>query len=266
MGRTYAQAPQAGDDKASKQHTAGVDRFIDLLLNAAHSDRVKIVGSVRADFYDPLIAHPGINALLPQQQVLLSAMRRAGLAQTIVEPAKKVGLAFDPPDLVDRILDDAGEDEGMLPLLQFALKETWEQREGRLLTGDSYARSRGVREAIRRTAERTFNALSSEEQKAARQLFLRLVTPGEGQEDTRARSELPSEPADEAAGDRIGPGIATHGGGRTRSPDPDLATAAQLDRCQPGEIAIACGHSAGAVHLGGTESPRRPVAVVRIPA
>src|SRR5215475_7744845 len=47
----------------------------------------------------------------------------------------------------------------------------------------------------RKTADRAFEALSAEDQRAARQLFLRLVTPGEGQEDTRARAEMPSEPA-----------------------------------------------------------------------
>ena len=52
-----------------------------------------------------------------------------------------------------------------------------------------------MREAIRITAERAFEALSAEDQQAARQLFLRLVTPGEGQEDTRARAAMPAEPA-----------------------------------------------------------------------
>jgi TPR repeat protein len=82
----------------------------------------------------------------------------------------------------------------MLPLLQYALKETWALRKGNVMTGDSYARSGGVREAIRITAERTFDALSGKDQEAARQLFLRLVTPGEGQEDTRARAMMPVEP------------------------------------------------------------------------
>jgi hypothetical protein len=49
------------------------------------------------------------------------------------------------------------------------------------------------REAIRNTAQQTFEALSVDDQQAARQLFLRLVTPGEGQEDTRARAVMPSE-------------------------------------------------------------------------
>src|SRR4029077_15729368 len=55
-------------------------------------------------------------------------------------------------------------------------------------------RSGGVREAIRLTAQQRFDALSTDEQKAARALFLRLVTPGEGQEDTRARAAMPAEP------------------------------------------------------------------------
>src|SRR5262249_36927318 len=129
---------------------------------------------------------------LPAQQMLLGPMSRSELESTIVEPAKKVGLAFDPPNLVARILDEAGEDE-VLPLLQYALKETWALREGSVMTAGSYARSGGVREAIRITAERAFEPLSAEDQQAARQLFLRLVTPGEGQEDTRARATMPVE-------------------------------------------------------------------------
>ena len=191
----YAQAPPSSDTKGAAQHATDVVRFIDLLLTAARTAPVTVIGTVRADFYDPLIGHPEIRALLPTRQVLLAAMSCSELKSTIVEPAKKVGLAFDPQDLVRRILDEAGEDEGMLPLLQYALKESWALRQGNTITADSYARSGGVREAIRNTAERTFAALSGDDQQAARQLFLRLVTPGEGQEDTRARAAMPSEPA-----------------------------------------------------------------------
>ena len=190
----YAQARSSSDKERAAQHAADVNRFIDLLLTAARTAPIAVVGTVRADFYDPLIAHQDIRSLLPTRQVTLGAMPRSELERTIVEPARKVGLAFDPPGLVQRILDEAGEDEGMLPLLQYALKETWALRKGDTMTGDSYARSGGVREAIRITAERTFEALSAEDQQAARQLFLRLVTPGEGQEDTRARAAMPEEP------------------------------------------------------------------------
>jgi TPR repeat protein/energy-coupling factor transporter ATP-binding protein EcfA2 len=190
----YAQGASGNDNDRAAQHTTDVNRFIDLLLAASRTAPVSVVGTVRADFYDPLIAHQEIRSLLPTRQVLLGAMPRPELERTIVEPAKKVGLVFDPPGLVQRILDEAGEDEGMLPLLQYALKESWALRKDNAITGDSYTRSGGVREAIRITAERTFDALSAEDQQAARQLFLRLVTPGEGQEDTRARAVMPVEP------------------------------------------------------------------------
>src|SRR5262245_12538193 len=189
----YAQAPSSGERERAARHAADVNCFIDLVLNATRSAPVTVIATMRADFYDPLISHQELRSLLPAQQVLLGPMPRRELERTIVEPATKVGLEFDPPTLVQRILDEAGEDEGMLPLLQYALKETWALREGQRMTGDSYARSGGVREAIRVTAERTFEALSPEDQAAARQLFLRLVTPGEGQEDTRARAAMPSE-------------------------------------------------------------------------
>jgi CHASE2 domain-containing sensor protein len=187
----YAQAAAPAD----KGERTDVNRFIDLLLTASQSSPVSVVATVRADFFDPLIGNPKIRALLPAQQVLIGSMSRSELQSTIVEPAKKVGLAFDPAALVQHILDEAGEDEGMLPLLQYALKETWAYRQGNVMTGDSYARSGGVREAIRITAERTFDALSPGDQQAARKLFLRLVVPGEGQEDTRARAAMPKEEA-----------------------------------------------------------------------
>ncbi len=191
----YAQGPSGDDAKGAARHASDVTRFIDLLLTAARTAPVTVVGTVRADYYDPLIGHPEIRALLPVRQVLLGSMARSDLERTIVEPARKAGLVFDPPTLVQRILDEAGDDDGMLPLLQYALKESWTQRDGNRITTDSYERSGGVREAIRVTAERTFATLSGPDQQAARRLFLRLVTPGEGQEDTRARAAMPAEPA-----------------------------------------------------------------------
>ena len=79
-------------------------------------------------------------------------------------------------------------------MLQFALKETWERREGNRLTAEAYTEVGGVSGAIQKTAERAYAALTPVQQEAARRLFLRLVTPGEGKEDTRARSPIPDDP------------------------------------------------------------------------
>jgi hypothetical protein len=64
----YVQAPSASDEERASRQT-DVNRFIDLLLNAARSAPATIVGTVRADFYDPLISHDKVRALLPTHHV-----------------------------------------------------------------------------------------------------------------------------------------------------------------------------------------------------
>ena len=61
---SYAQAPDSGDAQQARKHAADVNRFIDLLLTAASTGPVTVVGTVRADFYDPLMGHPELRTLL----------------------------------------------------------------------------------------------------------------------------------------------------------------------------------------------------------
>ena len=192
----YAMAPPPEDKERLKQHSADVETFIELLVAAASGarSRASVVLTVRADFYNPLIRNPRLAALLPKQQVNIPPMSRDDLRSAIETPAKTAGLSFAPPQLVDRILDDVGLEEGRLPLLQFALKETWEERDGDKLAAGAYTEVGGVAGAIEKTAEDAYERLTPSQKDAARVLFLRLVTPGEGQADTRARSAIPDDP------------------------------------------------------------------------
>jgi energy-coupling factor transporter ATP-binding protein EcfA2 len=191
----YAMAP-AAEDKERLRNTDDVEKFVALLVAAASAprSRASVVLTVRADFYNPLIRNPLMSPLLPQQQVNIKPMQTDDLRSAIETPAKMAGLSFSPSELVGRILDDVGSQEGRLPLLQFALKEMWERREGDQLTAGAYTAVGGVTGAIEKTAEDAYNQLTSAQQDAARRLFLRLITPGEGQEDTRARSLIPDDP------------------------------------------------------------------------
>jgi hypothetical protein len=191
----YAMVPAADDEERLKQHSADVDKFIELLIAASSGarSRASVVLTVRADFYNQLIRAAPIDALLPKQQVNIPAMRREDVRSAIETPAKKAGLSFDPPKLVDRILDDVGLEEGRLPLLQFALKETWQEREGDKLTAKAYTTVGGVTGAIEKTAQDAYERLSPAQKDAARRLFLGLVMPGEGQVDTRARGVVPED-------------------------------------------------------------------------
>src|SRR5262249_224663 len=109
------------------------------------------------------------------------------LREAITAPAQRVGLQVEP-DLVNAILGDVSEQPGALPLLQFALTELYEQRQGQLLTLAAYQQMGGISGALARRADELYGQLAEEEQAITRQLFLRLITLGEGTEDTRRRA------------------------------------------------------------------------------
>jgi energy-coupling factor transporter ATP-binding protein EcfA2 len=192
----YAMGPPPEDKERHEQHSADVEKFIELLVAAASGtgSRASAVMTVRADFYNPLIRNPQLAALLPKQQVNIPPMGRHDLRAAIETPAMTAGLSFAPSQLVDRILDDVGLEEGRLPLLQFALKETWAKRDGNELTAQAYMEVGGVTGAIEKTAQDAYEHLKPAQKDAARRLFLSLVTPGEGQVDTRARGAVPNDP------------------------------------------------------------------------
>ncbi|HNB54396.1 MAG TPA: WD40 repeat domain-containing protein, partial [Anaerolineales bacterium] len=79
---------------------------------------------------------------------------------------------------------------GALPLLQYALTELFANRRNGMMARHAYAEIGGVLGAMTRRAEDLFHALSPDQQAFSHQLFLRLVTLGEGVEDTRRRVGL----------------------------------------------------------------------------
>ena len=144
---------------------------------------------MRADFYHRCGAYPELAQQLAAQQYLVSPMSSEGLRQAIEEPARRVGLAFEP-GLVATILEDVAGQPGALPLLEHALLEVWRRRAGGMLTLAGYRESGGVQGAIAKRAEEVFDSLEPERQELARRTFLRLTQPGEGTEDTRRRAQL----------------------------------------------------------------------------
>jgi ABC-type glycerol-3-phosphate transport system substrate-binding protein len=108
------------------------------------------------------------------------------LERAIVAPADQAGLVVEPRLLAEMIADVA-DWPGALPLLQYALTELAERAEGGMLTLDAYRRIGRVSGALARRAEALFGPMNAAGRDACRQLFLRLVTLGEGTEDTRRR-------------------------------------------------------------------------------
>ena len=175
-------------------HDAGErSRFIDLLLAARDGDtRLRVLVSVRADFYARCAEHRGLADALHGAALLLGPMTAEELREAVVGPAQAVGCLVERT-LTARLVEEILDEPGGLPMLSHVLSETWRRRKGRLLTLSGYEAAGGVRGAIAATAEQVYGTLSPTESDTARHLLLRMVVPGQGTPDTRrplTRAEL----------------------------------------------------------------------------
>jgi len=168
------------------------DEIRDLFLNSIQAamanrrSRLRIIITLRADFYDRPLYFPTFAEMFRQRTEVILPMSREELHRSIVSPAERVGVTMEQ-GLVPAILRDIAEQPGALPLLQYALTELFDRREGRILTMKAYRESGGVLGALARRADELYRHLNDDQQSAAKQLFLRMVTLGEGSEDTRRR-------------------------------------------------------------------------------
>ncbi|MFJ2237937.1 hypothetical protein [Streptomyces sp. NPDC087859] len=168
-------------------------RFIDLLLAARNPDsRLRVLVSVRADFYARCAERRELAGALDGAGLLVGAMTADELREAVTRPAAAVGLLVER-ELTARIVEEVLGRPGALPMLSHVLLETWRRRRGRLLTLAAYEAAGGVRGAIAASAEQVYGQLTPEQARSARQLLLRMVEPGQGGADTRrplTRAEL----------------------------------------------------------------------------
>ncbi len=141
--------------------------------------QVRLVLTVRADFYAACAREPWLTERITQNQVLVGPMTTPELRRAVNEPAHRAGLQLER-ELIDAIIDEASGEAGSLPLLGHALVETWRRRRGNVLTLEGFRAAGGVAGAISQTAEAMFDRLTAEERAAAKRLFLRLVTTTDG--------------------------------------------------------------------------------------
>ena len=175
--------------------------FLSSLVTAVLDERsrVRVIITLRADFTDRPLRYVDFGELLQRRSEFVLPLTPDELERAIIGPARRVGLRLES-GLVSTMIREVGDQPGTLPLLQYALTELYEKREGRTLTKAAYEAIGGVLAALGRRAEEVYRGLNEAQQALARQVFLRLVTLGEGVEDTRRRvlrSEL------ESIGDRL---------------------------------------------------------------
>lgn len=160
--------------------------FMDLLISAVtdlHS-RVRVIIALRADYYDRPLQNPDFGRLVQIHLETLLPLSAEELERAIANPAHQNGMTFEP-GLVATIIEEVNYRPGALPLLQFALAELYEQRDGRMLTQSAYQALGGAVGALARRAEELYQEQDSEGRETIRQMFLRLVSiSNQNAEDT----------------------------------------------------------------------------------
>ncbi|MFL5799047.1 MAG: protein kinase domain-containing protein [Actinomycetota bacterium] len=200
--------------------------FLGLVASAATdpASRVRIVATLRADFYDRPLTYPVLAELMKAGTVTVTPLVPEELERAVAGPAEGVGVGVDP-SLVADIVVQVTTQPGALPLLQYALTEIFDRRRDSVLTIEASKEVGGVAGALSRSAEEVYLRLNQAGREATRQLFLRLVTLGKEQAgDTRRRvlrSEITSLEVDQEAMAGV---IETFGARRLLSFDRDPAT------------------------------------------
>lgn len=159
-------ASQAERDLLLSQISAAVN---------SSASRVHVVIGLRADYYDRPLANPGFSRLMGRRTATVGPLTNEELIQTIEGPAKKSGAELES-GLLAKIVADVSEQSGALPMLQYALTELFDRRQGRWLRDETYQSIGGLSGALVQRAESLYSNLDEDEKRTARQLFLRLVS------------------------------------------------------------------------------------------
>jgi WD40 repeat protein/DNA-binding SARP family transcriptional activator len=156
-------------------------------LRAPHSPLYVIV-TLRADAYDMPLSDPDWGPLFAHRVEVTLPLTPEALHRAIVAPAHRVG-KYIQPALEATLVADAGRSPGALPLLQYVLTELYEQCAGQTMTLAQYQALGGLAGALVQRVDALYDSLLSVEQTLARQIFLRLVTPGRMTADGRIQPD-----------------------------------------------------------------------------
>ena len=141
--------------------------FVKLLLEAAGAAdaRIYVVLTMRSDFIGDCMDFPGLPEAVNAGLYLVGRMTREGLRAAITGPVA-VAEGDIAPRLVNRVLNDLGDDHDQLPLVQHALMRTWDhwatvQGAAGVIDIDDYEAVGTFRDALSKHAEEAYEEASA---------------------------------------------------------------------------------------------------------
>ena len=156
--------------------------FVKLLLEAARQTTVPVyvVLTMRSDFIGECMQYPGLPEAVNQGQYLVPRLTRDDLRSAITGPVAVAGARI-APRLVLRLLNDVGESQDELPLVQHVLMRTWDhwsQHTPRATPIDleNYEAVGGFKNALSIHAEEAYQETGSEHAKRNAEQIFRALT------------------------------------------------------------------------------------------
>lgn len=181
------------------------EQFFACLMGALSNTDGKLclIIAMRADFIGKCFEQPysGLAQQIQQHLISVLPMEPEELRGAICKPAEQVGLEVELA-LVTEILNDIAGAPGSLPLLQYTLKELWQQRKGNQICLSTYQDLGGINGTLDKRATEIYSSFEAAEQQTVQHIFQQLTQLGEGTEDTRRRvfqTDLVAEPQHSAA-------------------------------------------------------------------
>jgi hypothetical protein len=142
--------------------------FVKLLLRASEQSEAPsyVVLTMRSDYLGDCAQFRGLPEALNSGQYLVPRMTRDQQCEAIEGPVA-VGGAKISPRLVQRLLNDVGDNPDQLPILQHALMRTWElsgvaRSQGQPIDLEHYEATGTTAEALNRHADEAFEELRDE--------------------------------------------------------------------------------------------------------
>ena len=158
-------------------------RFMEIqktLLDAVPAPQLLVVVTVRSDF-EPQLDKGSLEAYWREGRCSVPWFTVDELREVIVMPTLQEVLIFDPPELVNDIIDEVIQSTGALPLLSFTLSELYlayknSGRQDRALKGEDYERLGGVLGSLRTRADHLYQSLDEAHRDTMRKIMLRMVS------------------------------------------------------------------------------------------
>lgn len=183
--------------------SAEIQSFLACLVTISGDlqNRLRVVATIRSEFFGRLAESEPLKEKINRGfHVLVGPISLMALEEMIQRPAAATGYTFEA-QLVETILDDAGKEPGNLPLVAYALKQLFEQRQREIktFTHAAYEAMHGVAGAIGTKADQFMKTLGDNVQTAFDRVFAELVYVARDRLSTRKRANLSHFSNDEKA-------------------------------------------------------------------